>query len=76
MIICDFNITRTSRCPFEAEVILVADANGVLTSSRTLQLLKVITWRYAQILQAFGDVKLCELAQCNAFECCKFRNAH
>jgi hypothetical protein len=62
VVINNFNIAGIAACPDKANAPLVIDANAVLAFSVTLQSLKPVVWRYAQIIQPRGPVKHLQLA--------------
>ena len=68
MVVYNLNILRSSGRPFEAEAILVVDADTVLTDPIALQRLQPISWRHAQIRQTRCDLQLPELSQGNALD--------
>jgi hypothetical protein len=63
MVVRDFDIFGTSFGPPEADSPLIVDADRVLTASVTLQRLKTIAGRNAQLGQTRYSVDLAELPQ-------------
>jgi len=57
VIIRYLNIVRIAVTPSEAYAPLVINPNTVLTGSISLELLKSVPWRDAQVLQSLGSVQ-------------------
>ena len=75
MIITDFYFLRAGTRPLKANSKLIVDSNRVLSRSIPLQLLQVIPRRNAKIVQRFRYFELKELAQRDALNLRKSRNA-
>jgi len=65
VVINNFNIGGIAASPYKAHTPLVIDANTVLAYAVTLQSLKSVVWRYAQVIQSGRPVQHLQLALSN-----------
>lgn len=63
MIVNDLYFLHSGWCPAKTDTILIIDPNAVLACSITHQRLKPVAGRHVQVIQAFSDLKLAQLAQ-------------
>ena len=68
MVVHDFDVFGSSRCPSKAEAELLIDSDAVLTLSVSFQRLEAVSWRNAEILQAPSDLELSELPTGDRFD--------
>jgi len=76
VVINNFNITGIAASPHKAHAPLVTDADAVLALAVTLQSLKPIVWRYAQVVQACGAMQHLQLSLGNRPDVGKPRNRY
>ena len=62
MVVGDLHVVGPSLGPREADAVLVVDANAVLTSPRSFEFLKPVSWRTQEILQLSGRLEIVELS--------------
>lgn len=62
VVVDDFHVFRSLVGPFEADSILLIDANTRLSFSIPSQSLEAVAWRYPQILEGMRLIELIQLA--------------
>ena len=75
MIVHDLGVFGIITCPAKAETKLIIDPQTPLARAITLELLKPVGWRCAQIFNASREVQLPQLSQRSAFEVDKTRHS-
>ena len=62
VVINDFDFGRTRPSPSETDTKLVVNPNTVLSRTIALERLQSVAWRYAQVAELTGNLKLPKLA--------------
>jgi hypothetical protein len=68
MIICDFHIRRTERCPAKADAELVVHAETMLSSAVAPQRFQPIARRNTKIMKHTGNLQLPKLTPSDRFD--------